>query len=158
MYYINININSIIILIFIIILIILLHLGWSHRVKLVKTVSAAKKNWGEFCILTAVRERLWWFFLFWHFLTIFYYFDNFWTIFDIFLYCKTQPPASIGWVALSSVIGCSSSSRIRDTSSHLHHMMFPSIQTIYFLYGYDPGNESVSKCLLMLSWAQFTVV
>ena len=70
--------------------------------------------------------------------------------------CETQPPASIGWVALSSVVRCSS--RIGDISSHLHYMMFPSIQTIYFLWGYDPGNMSVSTYLLLLSWAQFTFV
>ena len=76
-----------------------------------------------------------------------------------FCYCETQPPASIGWVALSSVVrsvGCLS--RIGDISSHLHYMMFPSIQTIYFLWGYDPGNMTVSTYLLLLSWAQFTVV
>ena len=62
-------------------------------------------------------------------------------------YCKTQPPASIGWVALSSVIvrlfvRCSS--RIGNTSSYLHYMMFQTIQTIYFLWGYDPGNMPLS--------------
>ena len=74
------------------------------------------------------------------------------------LSCETQPPASIGWVALSSIfVVCSS--RIRDTSSHLHYMMFQTIQTIYFLWGYDPGNMSVSFALYsLLSWAQFTVV
>ena len=72
-------------------------------------------------------------------------------------FCKTQPPASIGWVALSSVI-VRSIVRIGDISSHLHYLMFPSIQTIYFLWGYDPGNMSVSTYLLLLSWAQFTVV
>ena len=36
------------------------------------------------------------------------------------------------------------SSRIGNTSSHLHYMMFQTIQTIYFLWGYDPGNMSVS--------------
>ena len=73
-------------------------------------------------------------------------------------YCETQPPASIGWVALSSVIVVCRLSRIGDTSSHLHNMMFQSIQAIYFLWGYDPGNMSVSTYLLLLSWAQFTVV
>ena len=73
------------------------------------------------------------------------------------IYCETQPLASIGWVALSTVIGCRLS-RIGDISSHLHYMMFLSIQTIYFLWGYDPGNMSVSTFLLLLSWAQFTVV
>ena len=72
--------------------------------------------------------------------------------------CETQPPASIGWVALSSVVVRRRSSRIGDISSHLHYMMFPSIQTIYFLWGYDPGNMSVPTYLLVLSWAQFTVV
>ena len=57
--------------------------------------------------------------------------------------CETQPPASIGWVALSSLfVVCLS--RIGNTSSHLHYMMFQTIQTIYFLWGYDPGNMSVS--------------
>ena len=38
--------------------------------------------------------------------------------------------------------------------------MFETIQTIYFLWGYDPGNMSVSTYPLysLLSWAQFTVV
>ena len=60
--------------------------------------------------------------------------------------CKTQPPASNGWVALSSMFGCSfvCLSRIGNTSSHLHNMMFQTIQTIYFLWGYDPGNMSMS--------------
>ena len=70
--------------------------------------------------------------------------------------CETQPPASIGWVALSSVVHCSS--RIGTISSHLPYLMFPSIQTIYFLWGYDPGNVSVPTYLVLLSWAQFTVV
>ena len=39
------------------------------------------------------------------------------------------------------------SSRIRDTSSHLHYMMFQTIQTIYFVRGYDPGNMSVYSLL-----------
>ena len=73
--------------------------------------------------------------------------------------CETQPPVSIGWVALSSVVRLvGHSSRIGDISSHLHYMMFPSIQTIYFLWGYDTGNMSVPIYLLLLSWAQFTVV
>ena len=58
------------------------------------------------------------------------------------IFCETQPPASIGWVALSSVV------RLfvphSDISSYLHCMMFQTIQTIYFLWGYDPGNMSVS--------------
>ena len=72
-------------------------------------------------------------------------------------YCETQPQASIGWVALFSVVRCRLSC-IGNISSHLHYMMFLSIQTIYFLWGYDPGNMSVSTYLLVLSWAQFTVV
>ena len=45
------------------------------------------------------------------------------------------------------------SSRIRYTSFHLHYMMFQTIQTIYFLWGYDPGNMSVSfiHCLVLKS-------
>ena len=31
-----------------------------------------------------------------------------------------------------------------NISSYLHYMMFQTIQTIYFLWGYDPGNMSVS--------------
>ena len=57
--------------------------------------------------------------------------------------CETQPPASIGWVALSSVIVRPSVPHC-NTSSYLHYMMFQTIQTIYFLWGYDPGNMSVS--------------
>ena len=67
--------------------------------------------------------------------------------------------SSFHWLS-SSIFSCSIGwlSRIGNTSSHLHYMMFPSIQTIYFLWGYDPGNMSVSIYLLLLSWAQFTVV
>ena len=71
-------------------------------------------------------------------------------------FCETQPTASIGWVALSSVVR--SVVPHSDISSYIHYMMFLSIQTIYFLWGYDPGNMSVSTYLLVLSWAQFTVV
>ena len=46
-------------------------------------------------------------------------------------------------------------SRIGNTSSHLHYMMFQTKQTIYFLWGYDPVSVNIS---LLLSWAQFTVV
>ena len=42
-------------------------------------------------------------------------------------------------------------SRIGNTYSHLHYMMFQSIQTIYLLGGYDPANMSVSTYLLLLS-------
>ena len=53
---------------------------------------------------------------------------------------------SIGWVALSSLFVrlFVRLSRIGNTSSHLHCMMFQTIQTIYFLWGYNPGNMSVS--------------
>ena len=68
--------------------------------------------------------------------------------------------SSFHWLS-RSIFTCSSFgwlSRIGNISSHLHYMMFLSIQTIYFLWGYDPGNMSVSTYLLLLSWAQFTVV
>ena len=67
--------------------------------------------------------------------------------------------SSFHWLR-SSIFSCSFvlSSRIGDISSHLHYMIFPSIQTIYFLWGYDPGNMSMSTNFLLLSWAQFTVV
>ena len=54
--------------------------------------------------------------------------------------------SSFHWLSSSIFTVCSfvRSSRIRDTSSHLHYMMFQTIQTIYFLWGYDPGNMSVS--------------
>ena len=55
---------------------------------------------------------------------------------------ETQPPASIGWVALSSLVR--SVVPHSDISSHLHSLMFQTLQTIYFLWGYDPGNMSVS--------------
>ena len=60
--------------------------------------------------------------------------------------CKTQPPASIGWVALSSVVRrrrCPSVPHC-NISSYLHYVMFQTIQIIYFLWGYDPGNMSLS--------------
>ena len=59
------------------------------------------------------------------------------------IFCETQPPASDGWVALSSDIV--RLSRIRDISSHLHYMIFPSIQTIYILWGNDPGSMQTCK-------------
>ena len=44
-------------------------------------------------------------------------------------------------------------------SLHFHYMMFLTIQTTYFLWGYDPGTMSVSFAMYsLLSWAQFTVV
>ena len=65
---------------------------------------------------------------------------------------------SVGWLLMSTATNLSrrsgteadktmfvcSLSRIGNTSSHLHCMMFQTIQTIYFLWGYDPGNISVS--------------
>ena len=67
--------------------------------------------------------------------------------------------SSFHWLS-SSIFNVCSLSRIRYTSSHLHYMMFQTIQTIYFLWGYDPDNMSVSTYPLysLLSWAQFTVV
>ena len=79
---------------------------------------------------------------------------------SIFHFVLRDSASSFHWLS-SSIFSCSflrSSSRIGNISSHLHYMMFPSIQTIYFLWGYDPGNMSVSTYLLLLSWAQFTVV
>ena len=51
--------------------------------------------------------------------------------------------SSFHWLS-SSIFSCLLS-RIGNISSHLHYMMFPSIQTIYFLWGYDPGNMSASN-------------
>ena len=47
----------------------------------------------------------------------------------------------MGWVALSSLRRPAS---VGDISTYLHNMMFQTIQTIYILWGYDPGNISVS--------------
>ena len=52
--------------------------------------------------------------------------------------CTNQPPASIG-----SLFTCLFVPHC-NTLSYLHYMMFLTIQTIYFLWGYDPGNMSVS--------------
>ena len=55
--------------------------------------------------------------------------------------------SSFHWLSRSIFNVClfvRSLSRIGNTSSHLHYMMFQTIQTIYFLWGYDPGNMSVS--------------
>ena len=69
--------------------------------------------------------------------------------FEMWFNCETQPPASIGWVALSSVFVRSFVvrllSRIGNISTYLHNMMFQTIQIKYFLWGYDPGNMSVSS-------------
>ena len=61
------------------------------------------------------------------------------------------------WVALSLLVVCLYV-RIGNISTYVHYMMFWTIQTIYFLWGYDPGNMSVSTYLMLLIWAQFTVV
>ena len=47
----------------------------------------------------------------------------------------------------SSIFPCLSSrpSRIGDISTSLHFMMSETIQTIYFLLGYDPGNMSATS-------------
>ena len=66
--------------------------------------------------------------------------------------------SSFHWLSSSIFSGCCLSSRIGNISSHLHYMMFLSIQTTYFLWGYDPGNMPVPTYILLLSWAQFTVV
>ena len=52
--------------------------------------------------------------------------------------------SSFHWLSSSIFTVCCLLSRIGNTSSHLHYMMFQTIQTIYFLWGYDPGNMSVS--------------
>ena len=51
----------------------------------------------------------------------------------------------LNWLSSSILFVVRRSPRIRDTSSHLHYMMFQTIQTIYILCGYDPGNMSVSS-------------
>ena len=63
-------------------------------------------------------------------------------------YCETQPPASIGWVALSSVVCSSFVVPHCNNSSYFHYMMFQTIQTIYFLWGYDPGNVNISSVFI----------
>ena len=66
--------------------------------------------------------------------------------------CETQPPASIGWVALSSVFR---SSRIVTS---------PLISTIWCFRPYKPYIFcedmilATCQCHSLLSWAQFTVV
>ena len=47
----------------------------------------------------------------------------------------------MGW-ALSSLRRPAS---VGDISSYLHNIMFLTIQTIYFLWGYNPGNMSSSS-------------
>ena len=69
--------------------------------------------------------------------------------------------SSFHWLSSSIFNVRRRSSRIRDTSSHLHYMMFQTIQIKYFLWGYDPGNMSVSVSNLTplnLSFAQLYVV
>ena len=46
-------------------------------------------------------------------------------------------------VRRSSFVVCPS--RIGNISIYLHYMMFQTIQTIYFLLGYDPGNVSATS-------------
>ena len=68
--------------------------------------------------------------------------------------CETQPPASIGWVALSSVV-CRRPSRI--VTPHI-------ISTIWCFRPYKPYIFcedmilATCQCHSLLSWAQFTVV
>ena len=73
-------------------------------------------------------------------------------------YCETQPPASIGWVALYSLFGCSSfvphpwhllSSPLYDVSDHTNHIFSVSI------WSWQHVSVNISS---LLSWAQFTVV
>ena len=73
--------------------------------------------------------------------------------YDVVCYCTISAflrnsASSFHWLSSSIFTVClfvrSSSSRIGNTSSHLHYMMFQTIQTIYFLWGYDPGNMLVS--------------
>ena len=77
-------------------------------------------------------------------------------------YCETQPPAAIGWVALSSVV-CRRrlfvphrwhllSSPLYDESEHRNHIFSVRI------WSWQHVMTSVSTYLLLLSWAQFTVV
>ena len=58
--------------------------------------------------------------------------------------CETQPPASIGSIFTCLFVVCRLSVPHCNISSYLHYMMFQTIQTIYFLWGCDPGNMSVS--------------
>ena len=44
----------------------------------------------------------------------------------VYVFCETQLPASIGWVALSSVVRRSVVCPASVTSPHLHYMMFPT--------------------------------
>ena len=74
-------------------------------------------------------------------------------------YILRNSASSFHWLS-SSIFTVCWLSRIGNTSSHPHYMMFQTIQTIYFLWGYDPGNMSVSFiaelspaycCLVLLS-------
>ena len=62
-----------------------------------------------------------------HFTT--FYYILLCTFYYILLHCETQPPASI-WLSSSIFTVRCSLSRIGNTSSHLHYMMFQTIQTI----------------------------
>ena len=68
--------------------------------------------------------------------------------------CETQPPASIGWVALSSLVRCPSVPP-GDMVSYINYMMFQTTQTIYFMRGHDPGNVSVSSYdhMMIIIWS-----
>ena len=69
-------------------------------------------------------------------------------------YCETQPPNSIGWVALSSLFG-----RRRPAS-----VTPPLISTLWCFRPYKPYIFcedmilATCQCHSLLSWAQFTVV
>ena len=73
--------------------------------------------------------------------------------------CKLRNSASsFHWLSSSIFSYClfGRSSRISDISSHIHYVMFRSIQTLYFLWGYDPGNMSVSNSELYTFNLSFT--
>ena len=70
-----------------------------------------------------------------------------WTIHSFTWRILRNSASSFHWLSSSIFTVCSfvrCLSRIGNTSSHLHYMMFQTIQTIYFLWGYDPGKMSVS--------------
>ena len=76
---------------------------------------------------------------------------------SLLLNCETQPPASIGWVALSSVV--------RSSFVVCPALVTPPlISTIWCFWPYKPYIFcedlilATCQCHHMLSWAQFTVV
>ena len=75
---------------------------------------------------------------------------------SLLLNCETQPPASIGWVVLSSVIV--RRLFVRRPAS----VTSPLISTIWCFRAYKPyifcEDMILVTYLLLLSWAQFTVV